>query len=258
MLGRLCIRYLKARGLEVHRPKSSDYMYDEDNLRTPHNHDFVSDPRFVDALTASRASPLAKEGLYHGRWNIHVSLWAASHALKLGADIVELGVCEGAEAMAIARFTEFEKSTQRMILVDTFTGVPEEQWTEQELSAGADSAQWLYKRVGDLHDYTRNRFSRYPNVLVIQGRVPDVLPSIRVDRIGLLMLDLNVAEPERVAADHFWDRIVPGGIILSDDYGHSRKGAGYYAQKLAFDELAHSRGLEVLSLPTGHGMIVKP
>jgi hypothetical protein len=72
------------------------------------------------------------------------------------------------------------------------------------------------------------------------------------------MLDLNVAAPERAAVEFFWDKLVTGGIVLSDDYGHSREGHGYYAQKLALDDFARSRNVEVLSLPTGHGMILKP
>jgi O-methyltransferase len=95
--------------------------------------------------------------------------------------------------------------------VDAFTGVPEELWTEDERKAGADSAQWAYKESGDLYDYVQNRFSPWPNVSVIRGRVSEILPSVPVNRIGLLMLDLNVAAPEKAAADFFWDRVVPRG-----------------------------------------------
>jgi O-methyltransferase len=142
-----------------------------------------------------------------------------------------------------------------MFLVDTFTGVPEEQWTKQELAAGANSAQW---ESGDIYEYTRDRFKAHSNISVIQGRVPDVLPSIPVERIGLLMLDMNVAAPERAAAEFFWKKMVPGGLILADDYGHSRPGVQYFAQKVAFDEFARSKGVPVLSVPTGHGLIIKP
>jgi hypothetical protein len=103
----------------------------------------------------------------------------------------------------------------------------------------------------------RDRLARYPNIEVIQGIVPDTLPRIKTDRIGLLMLDLNCAAPEREATEFLWDRVVPGGLILSDDYGHGRAGEGFYAQKLAFDAFAKSKGIEVLTLPTGHGLIIK-
>jgi hypothetical protein len=253
----LLVRYLQARGLTL-ASKRPEYFYDEADLVTSRNHDFVNDQHFREAMQFSWSDAFAKKFGHHGRWNFHVSLWAASHAIALDADIVQLGVFAGSEAAAIAKFTRFETKPQRMFLVDTFTGVPEEQWTKDELAAGANSAQWAYKEAGDIYQYTRERFKAYPNVSVIQGRVPDVLPSVPTERIGLLMLDMNAAAPERAAAEFFWERIVPGGLILSDDYGHSREGVQYIAQKVAFDDFARSRGVPVLSVPTGHGLVIKP
>jgi O-methyltransferase len=233
------------------------YLYDEDNIRTPRNHDFIHDPRFVHAVNVSHSTPFGSRGNYHGRWNLHVVLWAATRAIALKSDIVQLGVFEGSEAMGIADYTDFANTQSRMFLMDTFTGVPEAKWTAAEIAAGADSAQWAYKEAGDTYADVCRRFARFPNVEVIQGIVPDALPQIKSHRIGLLLLDLNCAAPERAAADFLWDRVVEGGMVLSDDYGHSREGAGYYAQKIAFDEFAKSKSLEVLTLPTGHGIIMK-
>ena len=253
----LIVHYLKLRGFSV-VPARPDYFYNEEGLETCRNHDFVDDPRFREAIEFSWSEPFTQRFGHHGRWSFHISLWAASHAIALGADIVQLGVFVGSEAAAMLKFTRFEMTSQRMFLIDTFTGVPEEQWTKEELVAGAGSAQHMYKDAGDTYGYVSSRFRSYQNVSVIQGRVPDVLASIPVQQIGLLMLDLNAAAPERAAAEFLWEKIVPGGLILSDDYGHSRDGVQYIAQKRAFDDFARSRGVSVLSVPTGHGLIIKP
>lgn len=239
-------------------PAPKPYFYDELPLATAINHDFLDDPRFKRAIEVSRRSPFAARGYHQGRWNFHVILWAASHAIKLKADIVLLGVFEGAGAAAVASYTDFSSTKSRMFLVDTFTGNPEEMWTADERKWGADSAQWAYKEAGDTHDAVQKRFAGMSNVVVVRGRVPDVLSSIPFNRIGLIYLDLNCAAPERAAAEYLWDRVIPGGLIISDDYGHSRPGEGFYAQKIAFDEFARSRGVEVLNIPTGHGLIIKP
>ena len=65
---------------------------------------------------------------------------------------------------------------------------------------------------------------------------------------------MNCAEPELAAADHFWERLTPGALVLMDDYAY----VGSHAQKTAMDEFARRRGVEVLSLPTGQGLIVRP
>jgi hypothetical protein len=65
---------------------------------------------------------------------------------------------------------------------------------------------------------------------------------------------MNCAPPEIAAADHFWDRLSPGAVMLLDDYGYY----GFTPQKEAFDEFARRRGIAICALPTGQGLIVKP
>jgi hypothetical protein len=243
--------------------KEKDVFYSEDNLSTNHNHDFAIEERFLTAFKTYLDTPFQREnpGNHHGRWNIHVVLWAATHAVRLKSDIVQLGVFEGSEACAMAGYTDFASTQSTMYLVDTFEGVPEYQWSNAERLAGADSAQWAYKKEAekmDVFNYVRNKLKHYPNINVVKGVVPDVLTSIRSNAIGCLLLDLNCALPEIAAANYLWDTVKTGGLIISDDYGHSRKGEGYIEQKIAFDNFAKSKNVEVLTLPTGHGLIIKP
>ena len=44
---------------------------------------------------------------------------------------------------------------------------------------------------------------------------------------------MNIVLPEIAAIEFFWDRLVPGAMVLLDDYGWST----HTAQKLAFDAL---------------------
>lgn len=46
--------------------------------------------------------------------------------------------------------------------------------------------------------------------------------------------------------------LVPGGVIILDDYGWW----GYHEQKEAEDPLFAQYGLEVLELPTGQGIVL--
>jgi hypothetical protein len=58
--------------------------------------------------------------------------------------------------------------------------------------------------------------------------------------------------PERAALEALWPRIPRGGVVLLDDYAYW----GHGNQKDAMDAAARSLGVEVLSLPTGQGLIV--
>jgi hypothetical protein len=65
---------------------------------------------------------------------------------------------------------------------------------------------------------------------------------------------MNCVIPEIKAAEYFWDRMMSGGMILLDDYGWH----GFEEQKKGFDKFAMERGVQVLTLPTGQGLIIKP
>ena len=65
---------------------------------------------------------------------------------------------------------------------------------------------------------------------------------------------MNCAVPEIAAAEYFWDKLVSGAVIVLDDYGW----VCHIEQKLAFDEFASRKNVQVLVLPTGQGLIFKP
>lgn len=61
------------------------------------------------------------------------------------------------------------------------------------------------------------------NIQLIEGDICETVPKYFQDhpefRIALLSIDVDFAEPTQVILDYFYERVVPGGIILFDDYG---------------------------------------
>jgi len=96
-------------------------------------------------------------------------------------------------------------------------------------------------------------FAAFPGVEIVKGIVPDTLDQVTSDAICYLSLDMNNTAPEIAAAQHFWDRLVSGGMIVLDDYGWRKQ----INQKIAFDQFAEAHGIKILSLPTGQGLIIK-
>jgi hypothetical protein len=91
-------------------------------------------------------------------------------------------------------------------------------------------------------------------VVLIRGPVPDTLSQVDIHKVAYLSIDMNCTGPEEEALRHFWPKMSPGGIVVLDDYGFS----GHESQKRAADRVALSVGVQVLSLPTGQGVMVKP
>lgn len=84
------------------------------------------------------------------------------------------------------------------------------------------------------------------------------MPLVPSNTIAYLSIDMNCAYPEVKAMEFFWDKLVPGGTVIFDDYGFSANQSGFIEQKKALDSFADSRSVSILTLPTGQGVMIKP
>lgn len=232
----------------------SPSRYDQDGLASVHNHDFMQDPVFQ----AAYARGIQAVGTdYNWHWRVHTGLWAASVAAKLPGDFAEFGVNRGFLSSAIMQMLDWNTTGRRFYLLDTFAGIDERYINGDDIEIGV-----VERNAHDIETgfYTfdlaavRENFAEWPAARIIAGAVPETLGQIDSDQFAFAHIDMNCAPPEVAAAEFLWPRLVPGGVILLDDYAYF----GYRSQKLAMDKFAADRGVSVLSLPTGQGLILKP
>jgi hypothetical protein len=207
------------------------------------NMGFMDDPGFLAAVDAEQ--PNAQEVSL--LWRLHVLCWCARNALRLEGDFVECGVFRGFMTAVAARYLDFAARPRRWHLYDTFEGIPQEQ-----LDPGHSNPSG-YREAG-LHESVVRRFAAYPNIEIHRGRVPEALAGSAPARIAFLHLDMNSSRAEVGALQLLYDRLLPGAFLLLDDYGWY----AYREQKLAEDAFFEKRGVGVLELPTGQGLLVKP
>jgi Macrocin-O-methyltransferase (TylF) len=235
-----------ARGLgyEVYN-LSRPGLYSQDCLTTFHNHDFIREPRFRAAYQRG----IKASGVDHRiHWRVHVALWVASQVRHLPGAFVECGVSTGFLSSAIMQFLEWNSLEKDFYLFDTFRGLDEQFMSSDEKKT--ERLSW-YKDLS--YESVRENFSEFKNVHIIQGAVPDSLSLVQIPNVCYLSLDMNCTVPEIEAASFFWEKLVPGGIVLLDDYAYS----GYEEQNRAFNSFAARRCTEILTLPTGQGLILK-
>lgn len=189
-------------------------------------------------------------------------LWALISAVRyieargLDGDIVECGVWRGGSMMTAARTLLANGTTSRGLwLFDTFEGMSrptgqdislkdgkpaEERWNAA--STGADRAAWC---DASLEDVTASMtISGYPmdRVRFVKGKVEDTLRSAEPlpERIALLRLDTDWYLSTKAEMEILYPRLVPGGVLILDDYGH------WAGSKQAVDEYFAERGVALL------------
>jgi hypothetical protein len=228
--------------------------YAQDGLFTVHNDHFRADPSF---RAAYGRGVQASHGVDPGfEWRVHVALWAARTGLRVEGDFVECGVNAGFVSSAIMKSLQWNTLGRRFYLIDTFSGPVLTQYSQEEIQkqrlSVARHALEAGAYVTDI-DRIRTNFSEWPNAIIVQGAVPEILDKVEFGAVAFLHIDMNCALPERTALEFFWDRLSAGAVILLDDYAYH----GHECQRDAIDAAARARGAEVLSLPTGQGVIIK-
>lgn len=226
--------------------------YNQDGLATRHNCDFMRDTRFLEAFRVGKENGNPDT---HNEWRVHTALWAATQAARLEGDFVECGVHTGIYSGAVMTWLDFARLPRRFYLFDTWQGIPAEQVSEEERRFGVLEMNRKYQNGDTLHADAVKKFSRWPNAVVVRGRVPETLAEMQAsEKVAYVSIDMNVAAAEIAAADFLWPRLVPGGLMLLDDYGW----AAHVNQKKAWDGWAARNAVMILALPTGQGLIRKP
>jgi len=235
-------------------PPITHMIYDQDGLRSVHNHEFVNDPVFQSAY-ARGVQAVGSD--YNWHWRVHTGLWAATMAAKLPGDFAEFGVNRGFLSSAIMHLLDWNATGRTFYLLDTFTGIDERYITPDDIAVGVIERNQRDIETGfytfDL-EAVRANFAEWPRARIIPGPVPETLGDIDSEQFAFAHIDMNCAAPEIAAIEFLWPRLVPGGVVLLDDYAYS----GYRSQKLAMDAFARRVSTAILSLPTGQGLIIKP
>jgi O-methyltransferase len=147
----------------------------------------------------------------------------------LEGDVVECGVWRGGSMMLGASALLLRNQAHRkLFLYDTFAGMTEP--TSKDIDYLGDSAKekwwktkgWEWTCVSLNEVVSNMRITGYPqgNQVFVQGDVLQTLPKVLPEKIALLHLDTDWYESTYHELVHLFPKMVPGGVVIIDDYGH--------------------------------------
>jgi len=173
----------------------------------------------------------------------------------IGGAIVECGVWRGGSMMAAAYSLLAQGDIGReLFLFDTYEGMPPPQESDVDLHGGVaseyleanprteDDHVWAY---APLDMVKRNLASTgYPvgRMHFVPGKVEDTLPHAEIGDIALLRLDTDWYASTKHELETLYDRLVPGGVLIIDDYGWwrgSREATDEFLDRLPVRPLLH-------------------
>lgn len=215
-------------------------MFCSDNLITWNkNLSFLRDPFFLDTLNDPNVHFVEKSTI----WRNYVLLYFAELASHVAGDFLELGCHTGFTASEVVKKVDFDKLGKKYYLYDLFA------WNE-----GDQHTQLEGHRNPHMYEDVVARFAAHPFVRIIKGSVPESFAEGFPEQVAFAHIDMNHPPPEVGALEAILPRLSSRGVVIFDDYGWW----GYSAQKIALDPIIARYNLNVLELPTGQALLIKP
>lgn len=164
-------------------------------------------------------------------------------ASVLSGDVAEIGVYKGGTARLLSKTPELTKN--RIHLFDTFSGMPETNPERDKHVAGDFGDTSLEGVKAYLQDCASAHF--------YQGIFPATAQPVAELQFCFVHIDVDIRSSVSACCTFFYPRVVPGGIVVFDDYGDiSCPGA-----KDAVEEFFASKREKPVYLPTGQCVAVK-
>ena len=159
---------------------------------------------------------------------------------------VECGVWRGGSAMAMIMTMQLLNEKREVYLFDTYDGMtsPTEKDIDiegkpatkllAETSKSTANYLWAYAPLQEVKNNLE--LTKYPYELLkfIVGKVEDTIPDQSPEQIALLRLDTDWYESTYHELVYLFPRLVTGGVLIIDDYGHwqgARKAVDQYIKE---------------------------
>jgi hypothetical protein len=186
--------------------------------------DLAGDAAFMAAWERCRAFTMTSIERMHSLWT------AARHVALAGlaGDVVECGVWKGGSSMLAALALQSAGDTTRHLwLYDTFSGMTEPTGKDVDLAGkkardewSAKKADWCASPLDEVKAALATTGVAPQRLHFVVGKVEETIPKEAPQEIALLRLDTDWYESTKHELLHLWPRLVSGGLLIVDDYGH--------------------------------------
>lgn len=179
-------------------------------------------------------------------------LWSMVRSTRdLPGDTAECGVLDGASSYLVCSARR-DCGPFLHHAFDSFEGLSPPEAEDQPNSPMA--FRWSSGDLAVSIEEAMDKLGRFDNIRYHKGWIPSRFDEVAQLRFSFVHVDVDLYQPTRDSIEFFYPRLVPGGILLCDDYGyHTCPGA-----RKAFDDfVANVPERSVIHLPTGQGFIVK-
>ena len=175
-------------------------------------------------------------------------------AKDLKGDFLECGVLKGFSSYLLRSLEDqlFKDTIYNYFLVDSFEGLSD--FLDEDKSLNPDIIQ---NKKGDLKANIEDveiLFKQFKNVNIIKGWIPKVFESLdENNKYKFVHIDVDLYQPTFDSLNYIYDKVVKGGIIITDDY----RSPSFPGNQKAWEKYFNYKNIRSLSLPSGQAVVIK-
>ena len=170
-------------------------------------------------------------------------------------DYLECGVFKGFSSLLLKSLEEKLSGLKikNYFLIDSFEGLSD------ILEEDKPENQKIYQnKKGDLKanlESVENLFKNFKNVNIVKGWIPKVFDLLNEkNKYKFVHIDVDLYQPTLDSLNYIYEKVVSGGIIITDDY----RSPSFPGNQKAWDKFFKSIGSNSwLSLPSGQAVVIK-
>lgn len=181
-----------------------------------------------------------------------------SNIKRLGVNhnFVECGCWLGQSTFEISYLLEKNNFKKSFLVFDSFEGLSEINSKDHSpfRKNTEKSNNKVRKHFASNFDKVHDLLKDFKFTKLHKGWIPEVFDLTNCDSIQFLHIDVDLYQPTYDSLNYFWNKLVPGGIIVCDDY-NATKWPG--AKKAWDDFLKDKKVILDYPVPLGSSFLIK-
>ncbi|MEM5495683.1 TylF/MycF/NovP-related O-methyltransferase [Hoeflea sp. AS16] len=146
-------------------------------------------------------------------------------SLKLEGDVIECGVYRGSTTRLMGRRMHDLAPSKALFACDSFEGFPSDRILDADLGLFRFrfKIRRKFRHASDVPERLIAYFDAYGvNGHVVKGFFSDTLPKMPVRQYCFMFIDCDIYKSHLDCLDVLYDQLVPGGIVVFDDYAEPK------------------------------------
>lgn len=201
------------------------------------------DTKWCDSVVVAGSHPSK-----YSTWNLVCDLLDRG----VQGDFCEAGVMAGGQCAVMGRVLDLYKDNRRIHLFDSFEGIPQATRDDSDLNQrtyGLRNGPEMFSSgishvdLSGVQYFLRSWGVSMERMVFHPGWFQHVMgtEAQRIGKLALLRLDVDLYESTQFCLEYLYDKVVPGGIIIDDDFGYDEP---LPACRRALFEFLDARGIK--------------